>query len=570
MSDLPAPRTGGEILVDALLLHGVDTVFCVPGESYLAALDALYGARNRIRAVACRQEGGAAFMAEAWGKATGRPGVCFVTRGPGACNAAIGVHTAMQDSTPMVLFVGQVARGAAGREGFQEVDYRRMFQPPLAKLAIQIDDARRIPELVHRAFRTAASGRQGPVVVALPEDMLRDTVRVADGRRYEAVRPHPGPEALAALRERLAASERPLMLLGGSGWSAAACADIRAFAEACALPVCVSFRRQDLFDNLHPNYAGDLSTSAAPALAKRLDSADLLLVVGARLGEITTRGYTAPEAPAPRQELVHVHPDPGEIGRVFQPALSIAAGAAEFARAARTLDPAPGGASRARWLEAVRADRRADLAPPPAAGPVDMAAVVAAAREALPDDAIVALDAGNFSGWPQRFWNFRVHPSELGPTSGAMGYGIPAGIAAKLAHPEREVVVFVGDGGFGMTGQELATAVLYGAAIVVVVVNNGAFGTIRMHQERDYPGRTVATDLANPDFAALARAYGAHGETVAETADFAPALARARASGKPAVVEVRLGLEAITARTTLSAIRARARRREEEPAPATS
>lgn len=570
MSDLPAPRTGGEILVDALLLHGVDTVFCVPGESYLAALDALYGARNRIRAVACRQEGGAAFMAEAWGKATGRPGVCFVTRGPGACNAAIGVHTAMQDSTPMVLFVGQVARGAAGREGFQEVDYRRMFQPPMAKLAIQIDDARRIPELVHRAFRAAASGRQGPAVVALPEDMLRDAVRVADGRRYEAVRPHPGPEALAALRERIAASERPLMLLGGSGWSAAACADVRAFAEACALPVCVSFRRQDLFDNLHPNYAGDLSTSAAPALAKRLDSADLLLVVGARLGEITTRGYTAPEAPAPRQELVHVHPDPGEIGRVFQPALSIAAGAAEFARAARTLDPAPGGAGRARWLEAVRADRRADLAPPPAAGPVDMAAVVAAAREALPGDAIVALDAGNFSGWPQRFWNFRVHPSELGPTSGAMGYGIPAGIAAKLAHPEREVVVFVGDGGFGMTGQELATAVLHGAAIVVVVVNNGAFGTIRMHQERDYPGRTVATDLANPDFAALARAYGAHGETVEETADFAPALARARASGKPAVVEVRLGLEAITARTTLSAIRARARRREEEPAPATS
>lgn len=568
MSNSPDPRTGGEVLVDALLLHGVDTVFCVPGESYLAALDALYGARNRIRAVACRQEGGAAFMAEAWGKATGRPGVCFVTRGPGACNAAIGVHTAMQDSTPMVLFVGQVARGAAGREGFQEVDYRHMFQPPMAKLAIQIDDARRIPELVHRAFRTAASGRQGPVVVALPEDMLRDAVRVADGRRYEAVRPHPGPAALAALRERIAASERPLMLLGGSGWSAAACADIRAFAEAGALPVCVSFRRQDLFDNLHPNYAGDLSTSAAPALAKRLEAADLLLVVGARLGEITTRGYTAPEAPAPRQELVHVHPDPGEIGRVFQPALSIAAGAAEFARAARDLDPAPGGAGRARWLEAVRADRRADLAPPPAAGPVDMAEVVAAAREALPDDAIVALDAGNFSGWPQRFWNFRVHPSELGPTSGAMGYGVPAGIAAKLAHPEREVVVFAGDGGFGMTGHELATAVLHGAAIVVIVVNNGAFGTIRMHQERDYPGRTVATGLRNPDFAALARAYGAHGETVAATAEFAPALARARASGKPAVVEVRLGLEAITARTTLSQIRARARRAEEEPAPA--
>ena len=325
MDQTPPLRTGGEILADALLLHGVETVFCVPGESYLAALDALYGARNRIDVVACRQEGGAAFMAEAFAKATGRPGVCFVTRGPGACNAAIGVHTAMQDSTPMALFVGQVARGAAEREGFQEIDYRRMFQP-VAKLVLQIDDPRRIPELVHRAFRVAASGRQGPVVVALPEDVLRERARTADGRPWEAVRPYPAPDAMAALRARLAAAERPLVLLGGSGWSTDACADMRAFAEACGLPVCVSFRRQDLFDNDHPNYAGDLSTSANPKLMARLAGADLLLVVGARLGEITTRGYAALDIPAPRQTLIHVYPEAEEIGRVFQPALSIAAG----------------------------------------------------------------------------------------------------------------------------------------------------------------------------------------------------------------------------------------------------
>ena len=557
MNDAPAPRTGGEILIDALRLHGVDTVFCVPGESYLAALDALFGARNRIRVVTCRQEGGAAFMAEAWGKATGRPGVCFVTRGPGACNAAIGAHVAMQDSTPMLLFVGQVARGAAGREGFQEIDYRRMFAHPIAKLAMQIDDARRIPELVHHAFRVAASGRQGPVVVALPEDMLRESAAVADGRRYEAIRPHPGAAALAALRERLAAAARPLLVLGGSGWSARACADARAFAEANGLPVCVSFRRQDLFDNAHPNYVGDLSTSAAPALAARVAAADLLVVAGARLGEITTRGYTAPEAPAPRQTLVHVYPEAEELGRVFQPELSIAAGAAEFFRAARGLAPVDF-SRRADWLADARADRAADLAPPAAAGPVDMAAIVAAAREALPEDAIVTIDAGNFSGWPQRFWRFRAFPSEIAPTAGAMGYGVPAGVAAKIAHPDRAVITFVGDGGFAMTGQELATAVHHGVPVIVVVVNNGAFGTIRMHQERDYPGRTIATDLTNPDFAALARAYGAHGETVRATAGFAPALARAVASGKPAVIEVRLDLEVITTRATLSGIAARA------------
>ncbi len=556
MNDASKPRTGGEILVDALRLHGVDTVFCVPGESYLAALDALYGARNRIRVVTCRQEGGAAYMAEAFGKATGKPGVCFVTRGPGACNAAIGVHTAMQDSTPMILFVGQVARDAFGREGFQEIDYRQMFQPPIAKLALQIDDAKRIPELVHHAFRTACSGRRGPVVVALPEDMLRDTATVADGQPYEAVQPHPGPEAMAALRKRMAAAERPLMMLGGSGWSAAACADARAFAEANGLPVCVSFRRQDLFDNTHPHYVGDLSTSVDPKLVARVRAADLLLVVGARLGEMTTRGYAMLDLPAPRQELVHVYPEAEEIGRVFQPALSIASGAAAFMKAARALDGVNGGRW-AGWLADARADHMAYLTPRRFEGAVDMAAIVAAVQEAMPD-AIVTVDAGNFSGWPQRFWRFRRYPSELGPTDGAMGYGIPAGIAAKIACPDRDVVTFVGDGGYMMTGQEIATAVHHGAAAIVVVVNNGAFGTIRMHQERDYPGRPIATALTNPDFAAVARACGAHGETVTATAEFAPALARARASGKCAVIEVRLDLEVITTRATLSEVRAAA------------
>ncbi len=555
MSEIATPRTGGEILVDALRLHGVDTVFCVPGESYLAALDALYGARNRIRVITCRQEGGAAFMAEAWGKATGKPGVCFVTRGPGACNASIGVHTARQDSTPMVLFVGQVDRGAADREGFQEIDFRQMFQPPITKLATQIDAAHRIPERIHHAFRTAASGRQGPVVVALPEDMLRETASVADGRRYEAVRPHPAPQAMTELRAALARAQRPLAVIGGSGWDAAACADMRAFAEANALPVCVSFRRQDLFDNTHPNYVGDLSTSADAKLVARLAEADLLLVVGARLGEITTRGYSALETPVPRQDFIHVYPEAEELGRVFQPALSIHAGSAAFAREARALAPVES-THRADWLASARADHEAALRPRRFDGPVDMAAIVAAAQEALPDDTIVTVDAGNFSGWPQRFWRFRGWPSELGPTAGAMGYGIPAGVAAKLAHPDHCVVTFVGDGGYMMTGQELATAVHHGAAVIIIVVNNGAFGTIRMHQERDYPDRPIATALSNPDFAALARACGAHGETVAATDEFVPALARARASGKPAVIEIRLDLDIITTRATLADIRA--------------
>lgn len=563
MTEPNPPRTGGEILVDALRLHGVETVFCVPGESYLAALDAMYGARNQIRVITCRQEGGAGFMAEAYGKATGKPGICFVTRGPGACNASIGVHTAMQDSTPMILFVGQVARDAMGREGFQEIDYRQMFAPPITKLAMQIDDPARIPELVHHAFQTATSGRQGPVVVALPEDMLTEAANVADGKPYTPIRPHPGPDQLAEIRALLAGASRPVMILGGSGWTTDARDAITEFAEANRLPVAVSFRRQDLFDNRHELYIGDLSTSVDPKLVARVTEADLLLVVGARLGEMTTRGYTTFSTPEPRQKFIHVYPDPEELGRVFQPDLPITAGMGEFASAACALDPVDG-AKWEDWARAGRADYLANLEPDPMPGPVDMPTIIATLSKELAEDTIITVDAGNFSGWPQRFWQFGHYPSEIAPTDGAMGYSIPAGVAAKLAAPERDVVSFVGDGGFMMTGQELATALHHGVAPIIIVVNNGTYGTIRMHQERDYPDRPIATDLTNPDFAALARAYGAHGETVERTEDFAPALARARAAGTAAVIEIRLDVDVITTRTTLGTIRERALARAAE------
>jgi acetolactate synthase-1/2/3 large subunit len=553
-------RSGGQVLIDALLLHGVDTVFAVPGESYLDALDALYGARNRIRLITCRQEGGAAFMAEAYGKATGRLGVCFVTRGPGACNASIGVHAAMQDSTPMLLLVGQVARGMLGREAFQEIDFTRMFAPPIAKMAVQIDDPARIPEVMHNAVRTAMSGRPGPVVVALPEDMLTETCAVADGKPYQAVRAHPGAGQIDAMRVMLAAAARPVMILGGGGWSEAARADMGAFAAANGLPTTVSFRRQDLIDNTAEVYIGDLASSVEPKLVQRIKDADLLLVVGARLGEMTTRGYTTIEAPAPRQSLIHVQTDGAELGRVFQPDLAILSGMEEFAAAARAMAPVDGAKWNA-WRESGRADYVATQTPNPYDGALNLAEVVRILKRDLPEDTIVTLDAGNFSGWAHRYWTFRHPRTQLGPTVGAMGYGVPAGIAAKVAHPERCVLTFVGDGGFMMTGQELATAMHHQLDPIILLFNNGLYGTIRMHQEREYPDRIIGTDLTNPDFAALARAYGAHGETVERTEDFAPALARARESGKAAVIDLRMDANIITTSTTLDAIRDAAKAR---------
>lgn len=547
-------RTGGQILVDALKIHGVDMAFCVPGESYLAVLDALYDARDAIRLITCRQEGGAANMAEAYGKLTGRPGICFVTRGPGATNASIGVHTAFQDSTPMILFVGQVARDQVEREAFQEIDFRRMFGP-LTKWVAQIDDAARIPELVSQAFHRAVAGRPGPVVIALPEDMLTDRVAVADAGPYKVVRPHPGAADLAAMRDRLAAAERPFMILGGGGWDARAVTDIRAFAEANDLPVGASFRCQDLFDNAHRNYAGDVGIGINPALAERIRNADLLLVVGARLGEMTTSGYTLVEVPRPKQALIHVHAGAEELGRVYQADLPINAGMAQFAAAARALTPVDSAAWR-KWTADARADYLANLEAPQIPGSLQMGEVMAYLRERLPADAILTNGAGNFATWLHRFYQYRTFRTQLAPSSGAMGYGVPAAVAAKAVHPDRPVVCFSGDGDFLMNGQELATAVQYGLDIVILVINNGMYGTIRMHQERRYPGRISGTDLVNPDFAAYARAFGAHGETVEKTAEFAPAFERAMKAGRPALIELRLDPEAITPRTTLSQIRA--------------
>lgn len=546
-------RSGGQILVDQLRIHGVDLAFCVPGESYLGVLDALWDSRDAIRLVTTRNEIGACNMAEAYGKITGRPGICFVTRGPGASHAMVGIHTALQDSTPLILFVGQVAREAREREAFQEIDVKQMFGHT-AKWAAEISDPRRIPEMVSHAFHTAVNGRPGPVVLALPEDMVIERCEVADAARFQIVRPSPSVSSMARLRELLAHAKRPLMLVGGGGWSAEASNDIVAFAEANNLPACVSFRCQDLFDNRHKNYVGDCSVGIMPALAERIRTSDLLLVVGARLGELTTQGYTLVAPPRPKQPLVHIHADANELGRVYQGELLIASGMAEFAAAAKALPPVEH-AAWADWSAGARQDYLKSLEPTPSPGTLDFGQVMKMIGKRLPPDALLASDAGNFAGWLNRFYQFPGFRTFVGPTNGAMGYGVPAAIAAKLIHPSRPVVCFAGDGGFMMTGQELATAVQYGANVVFLVVNNGLYGTIRMYQEREYPGRYPATELQNPDFAAYARAFGAHGETVRDTAEFPAAFERALSAGTPAVIELRLDPEAITSRTTLTALR---------------
>lgn len=541
-------RTGGQILVEQLRIHGARRAFCVPGESYLAVLDALYDAPE-IALTVCRHESGAAMMADAYARLTGRPGICLVTRGPGATNASAGIHIAYQDSTPVILLVGQVARGARDREAFQEVDLRQMYAP-LAKWVAQIDDARRIPEYLSRAFYTATAGRPGPVVLALPEDMLQEEVEAADATAYEAVQALPGEADMARLRALLATAQRPLVILGGGGWSARASEDLQAFAEANHLPVAVSFRCQDYFDNTLTNYIGHVGIGIDPKLAERVRTADLLLVIGARLGEMTTSGYTLVNIPTPHQTLVHVYPDPEELGRVYQPRLAINAGSAPFARAARVLAPVDAHAWKD-WTAAARADYLAFSQPTRSPGAVQLSEVVKWLSERLPADAIVTNGAGNYTAWVHRFYRYRRYRTQLAPTSGSMGYGLPAAIVAKAEHPQRVVVCFAGDGCFLMTGQELATAVQYGLAIVVIVVNNSLYGTIRMHQERDYPGRVIGTELRNPDFTALAQAYGAHGERVGRTEDFATAFERALAAGKPALLELPLDPDAITPRTTL-------------------
>jgi len=551
-------RTSAQILVDALRIHGTSTAFCVPGESYLAVLDALYDARDAIRLVVCRQDGGAAYMAEAYGKITGQPGICFVTRGPGATNASIGVHTAHQDSTPMILFVGQVPGEFAEREAFQEMDYRRMFGP-MAKWVAQVDRPERMHEFVSHAFHLAMSGRPGPVVLALPEDMLTERGAPADVARYQVVQASPGAADVERVRAMLARAERPLAILGGSVWGEQACRHFQAFAERCGLPVACSFRFQDLFDNRHDHYVGDVGIGINPKLAQRVREADLLLVVGARLGEMTTGAYTLIEPPRPKQKLVHVHAGAEELGRVYQADLLINSGMAQIARALAGV--AVDGSRWKSWRESARADYLEWTRPAANPGRLQMAEVVAWLRERLPEDAIVANGAGNFAGWIGRYYRYPRWRTQVAPTNGSMGYGVPAGIAAKLAHPDRVVVSVNGDGDFLMNGQELATAVQYGVAVIFIVINNAMYGTIRMHQEREYPARVYGTELRNPDFPALARAYGAHGETVDDTAGFAPAFERAlreTEAGKPALLELRLDPQAITTTTTLDAIRARA------------
>src|SRR6201993_702904 len=558
-------RSGGQLVVAALRAHRVEMAFGVAGESYLEVLDALFDAPE-IRLITCRQEGGAAFMAEAYGKLTGKPGVLLVTRGPGACNASIGIHTAFQDSTPMIVLVGQVARHQLDREAFQEVDFRKMFAP-LAKWVAQVDLAERVPELVNQAFQVATSGRPGPVVLALPEDMLRDRRAAAVIGPYRPVRAHPGAADLAEMRRLLAAAERPSMLVGASGWTDEACRDIARFTEANDLPVCCSFRRQDILDNRSPCFLGDLGTGASPAVVARFKEADLLLAVGARIGEITSQSYSLLGIPDPGKTFIHVHAAAEELGRVFRPNRAIQSGMGEFAAAVKELEPLerPRWAS---WRQSARSEYEAGLAPSIPGVPLDLGKIMAWLRERLPDNAIITSDAGNFSGWPNRFLEYRRPGRQLGPTSGAMGYGVPAAVAAKLIHPDRLVVGFCGDGGFMMTGQELATATLEGAGPIILVFNNAMYGTIRMHQERRFPGRVVGTALENPDFLALARAYDAFGASVTRTEDFAPAFEEAASGKGAAIIELKMDPELITTRTTLGEIRRQAEARQARPSQA--
>jgi len=552
-------RTGGQVLVDQLLVHGADTAFCVPGESYLEVLDALHDVQDRFTLINARHEAGAANMAEAHGKLTGRPGICMVTRGPGACHAAIGVHIARQDSTPMILLVGQIARGTTDREAFQELDYRAMFGP-IAKWATQIDDARRIPEYMARAFRVATSGRPGPVVVALPEDMLTEVVEVADARPYTATGAALSSANLDALIAEIAAAERPLLLLGGSGWSDASAAAITRFAEANRIPVACSFRRQDIVNNLSPVYAGDFGTSTAPSLYAHQGQADLLVVIGARLGEMTTKTYTTITSPNPQTRLVHIYPDADEIGRVYSPDLGLAASPAS---AATALDGVDLGRAEAwgDWCDRLHHDYLTDSqAPNGDDWQLDMGVALTQLRDSLPDDMIVTLDAGNHTGWAQRFLRFGRPGRIVGSTCGSMGYSVPAAVAAAITHPGRLVLSFVGDGGFMMSGNELATAAQYGACPIILVFNNGIYGTIRMHQERDHPERISGTTLKTQDFVRMAEGLGAHAERVTRTADFAAAFQRARASGRPALIELVTDPEQISTRTTIARLREGANR----------
>jgi acetolactate synthase-1/2/3 large subunit len=545
-------RTGGEILVDQLVVHRVRHAFCVPGESYLAALDAFYD--RDIALTVCRHESGAAIMAEAVGKATGRPGICFVTRGPGATNASAGIHIAKQDSTPMIVFVGQVARAMRGREAFQELDYRAVFGT-MAKWATEIDDPARIPEIVAHAFHTACNGRPGPVVIALPEDMLIEHAAVPDAMAFEPVEIWPGLTDMSRLQKLLWAAKRPVVLAGGSRWSEAACAALARFAERFALPVATTFRRMHLMDALHSCYAGDLGIGPNPKLLARVKGADLVLLIGGRMSEMPSQSYTLFDIPEPQMKLVHVHPGAEELGRVYHPHLAINAAPTAFCSALEGLQP-PNAIAWKAESDIAHADYLAwteKATPQP--GAVNLGEIMVWLRENLAADAIITNGAGNFNGWLHRFFRARKFGTQFGPTSGSMGYGFPAAVGLKTLYPERTVVCMSGDGDFLMTGQDFATAVQYNLPVIVVLADNGIFGTIRMHQERNYPGRVIATALKNPDFVAYALAFGGYGALVEKTADFPAAFAAAQASGKPSIIHLKIDPEAITPTATLTGIR---------------
>ncbi|TNJ48601.1 thiamine pyrophosphate-binding protein [Phaeobacter sp. B1627] len=548
-------RSGGRILADQLRLLGADTIYCVPGESYLELLDGLHAHQDAINVITCRHESGAANMADAYGKLTGRPGICAVTRGPGATNASNGVHTAFQDSTPMILLIGQVGRGMVDREAFQEIDYRRMFGQ-MAKWVAQIDDAARIPEYIARAWKMAQSGRPGPVVLALPEDMLTDVVRCGDLRPTARAKAAPVPQSMTRLQELIAAADRPMMMVGGPGWSESCAQKALAFAARLGLPVTTSFRSQDYVDNGHACYVGPVGIAPVPNLRKRLrEEVDLLIAVGPRLGEMTTQGYALIDIPHPQMTFVHVHPDADELGQVYQPDLSIQSDPEVFFDAAEGIEVA----DRSRWADWVRTQREDYIAfqtPTEVPGPVNMAKVVRHMSETLPQDTIYTNGAGNYTVWLHRFHQHRAYRTQLAPTSGSMGYGVPAAVAAKLHHPDRTVVAMAGDGCFMMTSQELATAAQHGADVIYVVVNNGMYGTIRMHQERHHPGKVMATKLVNPDFVAYAAAFGIAGERVVSTEAFAGALDRARDAKGGYLIEIIVDPEALTPNQSLSQVRA--------------
>jgi acetolactate synthase-1/2/3 large subunit len=555
MAEASFSRTAAKALVDQLALHGVEHLFCVPGESYLGVLDALRDAP--ITLTVCRQEGGAAMMAEAVGKATGRPGVCFVTRGPGAANASAGVHVAQQDSTPLVMFVGQVDRRVRGRDAFQELDYAGVFGA-MTKWAVEVDVAERIPEILARAFHTACAGRPGPVVVALPCDVLRETIKAADARPFRPLESAPGPHDLAELERLFAQAERPFVVLGGSRWDERSRAAMHAFAERFRTPVATSYRRAPLFDPLHPCYAGDLGLAASPRLVARARAADLVLWIGGRIGEIPSQGYTLFAKPDPRQRLVHVHPGAEELGRVNSPALAIQASPIAFAAALERLnppDPIPWrGLAEGAHAEYLEWSQIATPQP----GAVNLGEVMVWLREHLPPDAILCNGAGNYAAWIHRFMRFRRLGGHIASTSASMGYGVPAAVAMQRLYPDRLVVSVNGDGDFLMNGQEFATAVQYGLPIIVLVADNGSYGTIRMHQEREYPGRLSGTALRNPDFAAYARAFGGFGASIEHTQEFGEAFEAARASGLPSILHLKIDVDAITPSTTLGQIRAAA------------